>query len=373
MLVNGGTPILKLSQDGTLEFSKSIKNASSAFARISRLFTHPAEIVTAENGSKYYDVGIKQWLDNAFVANPQPFYLKLNVNGSWGYYSNPNDPAQLEVVKDKIVEALNTLGIQFGVAELNYMLLHKYGSTDAKALSYMFDSVDIKDSMSSFITFLNSAVINGTIRKSYNINGKSVELKDVYGNFAFIRELANWKYQYRHSHDQLTVLATNNNKFYEISDNNYVSDVVRSLNKRNQSFQELISGTDPYIYLMDTDNVDVFGKTPVYGSLILDELVRNPNTFITLRNFVGFKTDKKNDTGEDYFQISRQEDYVSKAVILERGGIIMPTLSDKKTYMYLDGIKLPGLDYSNTIDRNGNVIPFSTLGDQFVISKDPVS
>lgn len=51
----------------------------------------------------------------------------------------------------------------------------------------------------------------------------------------------------------------------------------------------------------------------------------------------------------------------------------MPTLSDKKTWLYIDGIKLPGLNYTDAIDKDGNPTPFNNLGDIFVISKDPVS
>lgn len=367
MLVNGSTPILKIAADGSLYFSAS----PDIFKRIADIFDHFPQIKTAENGAQYNDVGIKQWLINAFTAKPKDLYLRLSVNGAWGYYNNPRDPGQLSVVKDKMIQALNVLGIQFTLAELDYMLKHKYGSTDAEALLKMFSSTAREDSMASFLTFLRRASVNGKPAVKYNTGRKMVDLKDVYGNFAFINDLANWKYQYRHAHDQLTVLATGNNKFYEISDNNYVSDVVRSLNKRSDEFNELVSGRDPYIFFKQY--VEALNKDVSFGSLILQELQTNRNAFITVRNFIGFKTDRRNDTGSDYFEISKREDYVSKAAILEKGGIIMPTLSDKKTYMYLDGIKLPGLNYENTIDKDKNTTPFSTLGSQFVISADPMS
>jgi glyoxylate utilization-related uncharacterized protein len=46
--------------------------------------------------------------------------------------------------------------------------------------------------------------------------------------------------------------------------------------------------------------------------------------------------------------------------ILESGGILSLTLSDKKKYVYIQGIKLPGLDYSNVLDSEGNPIPDAT-------------
>ena len=355
MLVNGGTLIFKLQKDGSLQFNPQFRGAENAFNAIRELFSHNATLKRAENGATYYDVGIKEWLENYQSADPRQYYLRLKVNGTYGYFNNPKDPGQLEIVKDKITEALNLIGINFNVEELNYMLLHKYGSTDADALSRMFSSTSDKDSMTSFIYFLNNVSTNGTINKEIHLSGKKRKLSDTYVNMAFIKELGNWKYQYRHAHDQLTVLATKNNKFYEISDNNYASDVARFINKRTEEFDEMKS--DPYNYFVDEENTNVFGEHPTYGSLIIEEIVNNPDAQITLRNFIGFKTDKRSDQGSDYFEISKREDYVSKATILENGHIIMPTLSDKKTYFYIDGITLPGLNPEN-------------LGDQFVIPKD---
>ena len=371
MLVNGGTPILKVLSDGSLQFNKNIPGIENTFSKIADVLSHPSSIKVAENGASYNDVGIKEWLVNASVGGEQNMFLKLKVGGKPVYYNNPMNPEQLEVVKDKIVEIFNVLGIQISADEFNYMLRNKYGSTDYQALTKMFVSTSKQDSMSSFLQFLRDVSQGGKLKKEVRISGKQVQLQNAYSKMAFIRELANWKYQYRHSHDQLTVLATNNNKFYEISDNNYVSDVARMINKRDKEFTELLS--DPFAYFEGEKTVT--GETPVYGSVILKEIKQNPDAFITLRNFVGFKTDKRGDYGSDYFEISKREDYVSKATILEQGGIIMPTLSDKKTWLYVDGIKLPGLDYSGTMDDNGNTtsIAAEKLGDQFVISADPMS
>lgn len=192
---------------------------------------------------------------------------------------------------------LNMIGIQFSADEFNYMLRNKYGSTDYEALAKMFTSNSRNDSMKSFLKFLMDVAPNGKLQKEVRINNKTVKLENAYAKMAFVRDLANWKYQYRHSHDQLTVLATNNNKFYEISDNNYASDVARMINKRTSELDELLA--DPFAYFEGEE--DVTGERPVYGSLILKEITRNPDAFITLRNFVGFKTDKRGDTGSDYF------------------------------------------------------------------------
>jgi hypothetical protein len=85
------------------------------------------------------------------------------------------------------------------------------------------------------------------------------------------------------------------------------------INKRSAELDELLE--DPFAYF--EGEADITGEKPVYGSVILKEITKNPDAFITLRNFVGFKTDKRGDYGSDYFEISKREDYVSKATILE--------------------------------------------------------
>jgi hypothetical protein len=82
---------------------------------------------------------------------------------------------------------------------------------------------------------------------------------------AFVKELGNWKYEYRHAHDQLSVLATGGNRFYEMSDNDYMSDVLRDMNKRGKFFRDLKG--DPYNYY--TGETDNFGKTVPRGSITI--------------------------------------------------------------------------------------------------------
>jgi len=152
--------------------------------------------------------------------------------------------------------------------------------------------------MSSFINFLNRIVINNGLNLSYDgkyvkDDGKSISLDNIYTDFAFVKELANWKYSYRHSRDQLTVLATKGNRFYEISDNDYMSDVIRELNKRGKLFSDLLQ--DDYNYFKDEESTDALGETPVYGSIALQQLVNDPSKTLSMGYFAGFKTDKKGD------------------------------------------------------------------------------
>lgn len=66
-------------------------------------------------------------------------------------------------MKDKIVDILNTLGIQISGDEFNYMLRNKYGSNDYEALAKMFMSTSRTDSMATFLQFLKDVAPNGKL------------------------------------------------------------------------------------------------------------------------------------------------------------------------------------------------------------------
>ena len=381
ILAKGGSEVLKVNKDGQLVFNPKNPEAAIAFKKIAVLFDTKRE---SKDGSILY-VGLKQMLSDTptekpkqmliwdiFGTEPYEFaeYSGINLENSLANrkivrnyttskITDLNDPKQLAKVKEAICEALSAIGINMHVQEFDYMLSHKYGSTDADALRMMINSTDQSDSIGSFLFFLNT-ISNG---KKLNIdnegrvrlqNGKAVPLESVYENLAFVKELGNWKYQYRHSHDELTVLATGNNRFYEMSDNDLFSDTLRALNKRTQWYEDLKQ--DPYNYYTSSEP-DANGEYRSYGSYTLDQLTKNPELKLQLKHLIGFKTDKQNDTGQDYFEISRREDYLSKVGILESGGILSLTLSDKKKYVWISGIKLPGLDYTDILDSEGNILP----------------
>ena len=89
-----------------------------------------------------------------------------------------------------------------------------------------------------------------------------------------------------------------------------------------------------------------------------------------LETYIGAKRDDVHDGGTKYTKIAKREDYLSKATIIENGGLLFPTLSDKSTWFYLTGITLPGLQYDNgqvygdkpRFGRGGRIV-FSTSDD----------
>lgn len=375
-LANGGTDLVSIDQYGRRVLNPRNRNASTMFASIADMIDSNKQ-VTLKNGQVANIVGLKQWVawraswpntgrpkGEVYLFPVRQYNAKKSKEAGKPVYEikyldSPGRKDDFDMALDRLVSGLNAVGINITRPVFDWILFNKYGSVNYKALNQMLSSTNIEDSPTSFLQFLRDISKNGKLNvddnMAYSLRGSGkVRLETIYDRFAFTKNLATWVYNYRHNSDQLTVLGTGKNKFYLMSDNNYMSDVVHDLNMRNSDFVELTDGRDPFIYRKLED--DAFGGKHFIGSYVLDQLSNNPNLRIGLHNFIGFRTDNKDDIGSDYFDISHTEDCISKLCILESGGIIMPTLSDKKSWTFVSGIKLPGIDYLKMYAPNGTIL-----------------
>lgn len=376
LLANGGTDLISIDQYGRRVLNPRNSNASTMFTSIADMFDSNKQ-VTLKNGQVANIVGLKQWVawraswphtgrpkGEVYLFPVRQYNAKKSKEAGKPVYEikyldSPGRKDDFDMALDRLVSGLNAVGINITRPVFDWILFNKYGSVNYKALNQMLSSTNIEDSPTSFLQFLRDISKNGKLNvddnMAYSLRGSGkVRLETIYDRFAFTKNLATWVYNYRHNSDQLTVLGTGKNKFYLMSDNNYMSDVVHDLNMRNSDFVELTDGRDPFIYRKLED--DAFGGKHFIGSYVLDQLANNPNLRIGLHNFIGFRTDNKDDIGSDYFDISHTEDCISKLCILESGGIIMPTLSDKKSWTFVSGIKLPGIDYLKMYAPNGTIL-----------------
>lgn len=389
VLANGGSPLITMDETG-------VRRIKPKFALQFKAIHDMFDSIEQFNGKDgvIYKVGLKQILENAQAQNKKPYYIELKVldkvataeSGRTRYttvrYTDPTKDDCINAIKDSIVRAFATLGINMNRDEFEYMLMSKYGNSDWRSLSKMINSKNIDDSMTTFINFLGTIVADGKINQTVDgkikVGGKLVDLDKAYTKMAFVKNLANWKYEYRHMHDQLTVLATNNNKYYLISENNMLTDMQLDLNERRAEYQRLVSGQDPYTYREGDEWTDDEGNTfkgDYIGSYVLNELKKDDEAYaadqnaeaagkgsvglkrrkLQFVNVAGFKTDERGDYGEDYFQMQQIEDVLVKIMFLQNGDIISPTRADKKDYSVLRGIRLPGFDYRESIDSEGHV------------------
>ena len=240
-------------------------------------------------------------------------------------------PAQLSEVIDKITITLNKIGIQIDSDTINYMLINKYGEFSADSFRQMLNET-VLVSLSRFLNLLDSVIGNA--------GQVEVQLDTLYNKDSFVNELAKYQSMNNKVKNEMMNLLTNNNKAYTQGENNTVSDILADIQDENPN-NEAKQRIQNFCYNKH--------------SIVLRRIAQNKGNKmakILMNNYAGFKTDQNDDYGSDYNQVSNIEDYMSKVTMLISGGLIYPTMSDKKTYMYLqasdqaiNGFLIPGIDY----------------------------
>ena len=240
-------------------------------------------------------------------------------------------PAQLSEVIDKLTITLNKIGIQIDSDTINYMLINKYGEFSVDSFRQMLNETTLV-SLSKFLALLDSVIGNAG---QVNVN-----LDTLYNKDSFVNELAKYQSMNNKVKNEMMNLLTNNNKAYTQGENNTVSDILADIQDGNPD-----NATKQRIQNF------CYNK----HSIVLRRISQNEGNKmakILMNNYAGFKTDQNDDYGSDYNQVSEVEDYMSKVTMLISGGLIYPTMSDKKTYMYLqssdqaiNGFLIPGIDY----------------------------
>lgn len=294
---------------------------------------------------------IYNFFDSIRTAVQKGTVVKLSFKDEQGKVQTTNldvtKEDQFDHVKDEFCNTLQKLGIQFSKDELNYTLQIQFGSSDYTAMSMMFERNNTTN-ISPFLDWINGCY--NPVTKSLNItqngtlNGKNIET--AIGSFGFVGMLADAKYKYLHDHDQLSVLATKGNRYYVISENNLITDITDDINASVDGDNTLVNQLKSYHYNWLEQN----GNT--IGSLILKNAAAGQK--LTVKTVAGFRTDQKGDLGQDYAEISPAEDYITKIQILMQGGLIFPTMSDKKTWTYLTGVDIPGLSFITQFADLGN-------------------
>ena len=240
-------------------------------------------------------------------------------------------PAQLSEVIDKITITFNKIGIQIDSDTINYMLINKYGEFSADSFRQMLNET-VLVSLSKFLNLLDSVIGNA--------GQVEVQLDTLYNKDSFVNELAKYQSMNNKVKNEMMNLLTNNNKAYTQGENNTVSDILADIQDENPN-NEAKQRIQNFCYNKH--------------SIVLRRIAQNEGNKmakILMNNYAGFKTDQNDDYGSDYNQVSNIEDYMSKVTMIISGGMIFPTMSDKKTYMYLqasdqaiNGFLVPGIDY----------------------------
>lgn len=198
----------------------------------------------------------------------------------------------------------------------------------------------------------------------------------IYSENAFVKELAEAYGRYRLATNEFMTLGPENTKMYTMAQNHSGSDFTDDMNRAVVNNDGTVTGSE---YLNDMMKfVYNYMRLPSgqnIGSVIIKHLLKPNRMALELGTFIGVRRDDIHDGGTKYTKISKRDDYLAKCTILENGGIIFPTLSDKSTWFYLTGVRLPGIDYSGTGENttvHGILPKFNTINGRMFWGSDTV-
>lgn len=246
---------------------------------------------------------------------------------------------QFEHTKERLLNLLNAIGIPFDSESLNYLLKKVNTNSTNYPEFFVFSALyknmpgSISNSIMHNIRLMNNAKSleakfkRQTISASRIFNYKSPN--------AVINLMAIAYGEMHPTPEEFSVTGADGSLLYPITQNNYMSDQLRWLN------------TNAYNKL---DNIARSAYSA--NSLIVKALTSPDKPKLKLHTLIAIR-DNITNSSRDYFGITPLEDYIAKLLLVHQGRLILPTMSDKKTWYSIEGIKLPK-DFLGTIKYSPN-------------------
>ena len=269
-----------------------------------------------------------------------------------------SDPEGFDIITSKIVQVLNSIGVDITKQAFNYMLLSKYPHMQKieDALVQMLnssgtDSINpLIDSSTGVLETLQTALDKGNF--GMFTSDTDTTGSTLYAKNGFLMDLAKWVGKYRLAAQESMTLGPENTKMYTYAQHHSASDTTDSLNDvfdndGNMKTEGVAQDLRKSPYVLSEDGRE--------GSIIirnvLDKNFNPRHNRLVLSTSSGVKLNIAGNGGTKYSEITVVEDWLSKAAILQDGHIIFPTLSDKATWFFLRGIRLPGFNYDDFDER----------------------
>lgn len=271
---------------------------------------------------------------------------------------NISDIKVISNAKSRLVSVLNDAGIAIDDITLNDVLNNNKQYTnlnEGNALLSLLTKQGNNSLYYLFNTVINNIADNKatTVRSKFGLD-KTLDNTKLFAQSPILRVFAESYAKLHPRPEETTVLGPNNAQLYEISQNCYLTDMVRWLNN------------DPNM-LSNLSSVAYNTGKSGYGSLVLSALneARSLGNKLNLhiKTLVNFTEEGKGDKGRDYVSITAIEDYITKMTLTRNDYLIAPTLADKKSYFVLQGIRL----FHEGIKLRDNTLNFgSSTVNQFI-------
>lgn len=246
-----------------------------------------------------------------------------------------------DIAKDEFLSIINNLSIPFDDSSLDvYIDMHIQSGVDRDDIEAKYNVLsDIvadkkSGSIGYFITEIFGKPINHnkpTIKIRTKQGSKDKQLDRIYEGYG--KEMSKLAAAYNSVHPssrELSVTAPNGSTIYPISENNYISDVIRWLNKDKSGIIETFKDS-PY-----SEHSQLIRAAEFVNKS------KNKNDLMLKLNVVVGMKDVNENKGVDYFGVNTLEDTINKMMFIDNNMLVLPTMADKKTFYTIELISRQG-------------------------------
>lgn len=290
-------------QVGTDEFLFNFSDADVRSVSKNKLYEWNLNFYTSNNVIK--QKGELAIIDKLFASKLLEEFTLLDKEVSIKQ-STPNFSSQITAYYPRITSLLAKVGIIIDDRTIDKILDSKRG-TIATAFS-KFIAHDVGGVIKAIDQF--TPTLNNTVSKKFVSDNKFKFFGDMYAK-SHPEELSNM------------VLGPGNAQYYSYSNHTNVTSLIRDLKLNPDIATNML-------------NHRFASNSRFLTQIATEDQVRER---LSVKTFAGIFSNRGGDKGRDYFDMSYIEDYIIKLHAIYRGLVPFPTLSDKKTYYFLDGLE----------------------------------
>lgn len=242
-----------------------------------------------------------------------------------------------EDIKNDFLDLVNNLGINFDNDALTYLLgsistKESTGIDGVDAFNLIFRTKNTDSKNGAAINSIRNSVYENIRAMAANktlvtkFRGVTISADKIFNYYNPNSVLNLMAIAYGETHptpEEFSVTGADGSLVYPITQNNYMSDQIRWLNTNAYGKLQNLSNT-PYCK----------------NSLIVKALLGKNRPKLKLHTLLAIN-DELTDTSRDYFGITPLEDYITKLTLSEKSRLVLPTMSDKKTWYSIEGINVP--------------------------------
>ena len=288
----------------TFEVSKADTFSAAKIERMAwNEYLYETDIVDKTQKRPNIDIKVVDSILNEYNSIITKFSKQYSKDASFS-----NDETTSTVIRE-VIPILNKMGI-----DVDQTVISEYVNKRSKDLNITKSE--------ALNLFLLQDLLNVIKRLKDPELNDPIKIRRVYSDEKLIKVLSELKYEVYPDLINDSILGPGNNMYFTYSQNNYLTDLIRKFNKDkeviNRKLEKTANRNSSFLSQMLNDDVRKGVKLATFSAAVQTDI---------------------GDSGRDYLSLNSIEDYLIKMFAFEKGYIAFPTLADKRSYFFLEGLQ----------------------------------